>query len=613
MDRPLAHWTASFLWPYRVRVAGIALLSVVEIVLIATAPWTLKLIVDHILIADPLPTSLINLVPFLTALGTTQLLVLFAVVGLFLQIGGEAARMTHTQLQVDMGQRIVHDLRSSLLTHLQALPLKHHVTHSTSDSVYRLEADTYCVNDLVTGGVFPLALAGLNLAVMFSVLLQVDATLALMTLGVTPFLYLCLRYHTTTLSERAERVKIFEARLIERAYETLRAIAAIKSFSRESHEHARFEHASKQTIAARLTLTWKESLFSAAVTTVTLTGTALILVVGGMHVLNGSLQLGTLLVVIAYMAAVYDPISSIAHTIGSLQNALVSAERVRDILSLEPEIYEPPNAIIRRVSGHIRFENVTFTYDGHRRVLDGITFDARPGELVAIVGLTGAGKTTLVNLIPRLFDPISGHVLIDDVDVIHYSLQSLREQVALAPQAPVLFAGTIRDNIRFGRLEAQDAEVERAARASNIHSFIAMLPKGYDTVLGEDGATLSGGERQRLGIARAILKNAPILILDEPTSAVDSISEAAVFETLRKLRSDHTTLVIAHRLSTIRDATRIVVLHHGHITAQGTHNSLLNDCELYRQLWSHLSNGRSFDERTLFESNSTETPTKIIS
>ena len=499
-----------------------------------------------------------------------------------------------------MGQRVVHDLRSRLLAHLQALPLRHHLTHRTSDAVYRLDADTYCINDLVTGGALPIALAALHLGVMFAVVLTLDATLALLALAVAPFLYLCLRYHATTLSERAEQVKLLESGLVERAYETLRSIAAIKSFARERHEHGRFARTSRDTARARVRLTWQESLFSLAVTTVTLVGTAVILVMGGLRVVDETLTVGQLLVVIAYLARVYDPVAEIAHTVGNLQQAVVGAGRVRDILALEPEIADAPDAVdARGVAGHVRFEAVGFSYDGVRTVLDGVSLEARPGELIAIVGPTGAGKTTLAHLIPRLFEPTSGRVLIDGRDASLYRLRTLRERIALVPQDPLLFAGTIADNVRYGRLDASDAEVEQAARDAQIHTAISRLPDGYATPVAEAGATLSGGERQRLGIARALLKRAPILILDEPTSAVDTLAEAAVFDALRRLREDRTTFVIAHRLSTIRDATRILVLQDGRITAQGRHETLLSSSDLYRRMWERLASGGSLDDPDL--------------
>ncbi|MYD69973.1 MAG: ABC transporter ATP-binding protein [Acidobacteria bacterium] len=586
----LARWTASWLRPYRGRVGLILILSAGEIGLTALAPWALKLIVDSVLGGEPLPQQLAALLPGLAATGTVTLLVVFAASGLLLQVAAEVVRLTHTQLEVEMGQRVVHDLRTRLLDHLQALPLGHHLKHRTADAVYRLDADTYCINDLATGGLFPIALAGLHLAVMFGILIAIDPTLALLSLGVAPFLYLSLRYHATTLVERAEQVKTQESGLVERAYETLRSIAAVKAFARERHELRRYADAGRETMRARVRLTWQESLFSLAVTAITLAGTAVILVVGGLHVLDGTLTVGTLLVVIAYLAAVYDPVSAIAHTVGTLQEAVVSARRVRDLFALRPEVPEAPGAVdASAVSGAICFDGVGFSYDGDRQVLDDVTFAAHPGDLVAIVGPTGAGKTTLVHLIPRLFDPTAGRVLIDERNVADYRLRSLRERIALAPQDPVLFAGTIGANIRYGRLGASDADVEAAARSAQIHEFICSLPSGYETPVDEAGATLSGGERQRLGIARALVKQAPILILDEPASSLDAIAEAALFNAIRKGRKGRTTLVIAHRLATVRDATRILVLDGGRVAAAGTHDHLVATSPLYRRMWERFS------------------------
>ena len=593
----LLSWTLSFLRPYRERTLVIAVLSVLEIGLAALAPWPLKLIVDTVLGGAPVPRPVLIALPTAVTTSAASLLVAIVIAGLLIQLGSEIVRMIHTQLQVKMGQQVVYGLRATLLTHLQALPLRHHVLTRTANSVYRLDADAHCVDDLIIGGLFPLTLAALNLSVMFGVLVYVDLTLALLSLAVAPFLYLCLRYYAGTMTDRAERVKALEASLIERTFEILSSIIAVKSFTRERHELARYSRDGDQTMQARLTLTWQESLFSVTVTAITLAGTALILVVGGLHVLDGSLTVGSLLVVIAYLAAVYNPISEIARTTGLLQQAVVSARRVRQILAITPEILDAPDAFdASGIAGHVRFDRIGFSYDGSRTVLDDITFDARPGELVALVGLTGAGKTTVASLIPRFFEPQRGRVLVDDVEVSRYSLTSLREQIALVPQTPVLFGGTIADNIRYGRLEASDAEVEASARAAHADGFIRRLPQGYQTPVAEAGATLSGGERQRLGIARALLKNAPILILDEPTSAVDAISEAAVFDALRRLRPDHTILVIAHRLSTIRDATRILLLHEGQLVAQGTHQELLAASALYRRMCARLSVGRFLDE-----------------
>jgi ATP-binding cassette subfamily B protein/subfamily B ATP-binding cassette protein MsbA len=593
----LLSWTLSFLRPYRGRVIAIAVLAMLEIALTALAPWPLKIVVDNVLGQAPLPAPLARIADAVVGGNPVLLLFVVVVVGLLLQVFSEVVAMIHTQIQVNTGQRMVYTLRSTLLAHLQALPLRHHIQARTADGVYRLDSDAYCLSDLVLGGVFPLATALLKLTVMFVILLRLDTALALLSLSIAPFLYACLRYYSLRMTDRAERVKARESELIERAFEILSSIKAVKSFARERHELARFVRTGAATMDARLTLTWQESLFSVVVTTITLAGTALVLIVGGMHVMDGTLTVGALLVVIAYLAAVYNPLSSIAETIGSLQQAIVSARRVREILAMTPETPDAPDAAdASTISGHVHFERVTFAYDADHAVLNEVSCQAHPGEMVAVVGLTGAGKTTLVSLIPRFFDPTGGSVLVDGVDVSRYALRSLRERIALVPQEPVLFSGTIADNIRYGRLEASDADVEAAARAAHVHEFVQKLPKGYATPVAEAGATLSGGERQRLGIARALLKDAPILILDEPTSALDAISEEAVFSALRRLREGRTTIVIAHRLSTIRDATRILVLHDGRLIAQGTHDELLRSSELYGRMCARLSVGRSLDE-----------------
>jgi ABC-type multidrug transport system fused ATPase/permease subunit len=333
------------------------------------------------------------------------------------------------------------------------------------------------------------------------------------------------------------------------------------------------------------------------VSTITILGTALVVIVGGNFVMNGKLTIGQLTVVIYYLAAVYGPLSAIAHTTGQLQGALAGIKRVRAMFALVPETVDAPGAIdATDIKGDIRVEDVGFTYPNGTRVLHDITFAATPGEVIALVGLTGAGKTTLVSLIPRFYDPTLGRVTIDGVDVRQYRVRSLREKIAIVLQDPVLFQGTIADNLRYGRLDATDEEIEQAARAAHAHEFIARLPNGYQTEIAHAGGGLSGGERQRLSVARAILKNAPILILDEPTSSLDSISEEIVFAALRRLRAGRTTIVIAHRLSTVRDADRILVLDGGQIAAQGRHEELLKSSQLYRRMCARLSVGKSLDE-----------------
>ncbi len=460
-----------------------------------------------------------------------------------------------------------------------------------------MDVDAYAIENLVMSGLFPLATSIIALTVMFGVLLKMNVTIALLSLTVVPFMYFCLRFYTRTLVSREERVKEFEAKLMGRLYETFGAMKLVKSFAREPYELQRYATNGVKTMDARIAITWQQSLFSVVVSTITILGTGLVLVVGGVHVLRGRMTLGELTVVVSYLGAVYGPLSSIAHTTGQLQGALAGARRVRAMFALVPETVEAPDAIdASAIKGDIRFEDVGFSYPDGTSVLHDIDFSAKPGQLIALVGLTGAGKTTLVRLIPRFSEATKGRVLVDGVDVRDYRIRSLRERIAIVLQDPVLFSGTIADNLRYGRLDATSKDIEEAARAAHAHDFVSRLARKYETPVAEAGGGLSGGERQRLSVARAVLKNAPILILDEPTSSLDAISEEIVFAALRRLRAGRTTVVIAHRLSTVRDADRILVLDGGEIAAQGRHDELLKSSQLYRRMCARLSVGKSLDE-----------------
>jgi ATP-binding cassette subfamily B protein/subfamily B ATP-binding cassette protein MsbA len=596
-QRSLLGWTLGFLGPYRARVALLSVLLVVQIALGALQPWPLKLVIDYALDERPLPAWAATPLAALTGGSLATLLLVFVAAGVLLQIFNEVLTAYAVQLQVDTGQRMVYGLRRRLFAHLQALGLHHHTTTSTGDAVYRVDVDSYSIENLVMSGLLPLATAVGTLLVMFVILLRLDVTVALLSLSVVPFLFISLRYYASTLARQEERVKELESGLISRLYEAFSGIRLVKSFARESHEAARYAAAGDKTMEARIAVTWQQALFGLVVGTVTILGTALVLVVGGRHVMRGEMTVGDLTVVLAYLGAVYGPLSSIAHTTGQVQGAVAGARRVRAMLAMTPEEDHPADALAADgIRGHVRFEGVGFSYPDGTAVLHDITFEAHPGEMVALVGLTGAGKTTLVSLIPRFYNPTSGQVLIDGIDHRRYRLSSLRERIAIVLQDPILFSGTIADNLRYGRLDASEAEVEEAARAAHAHEFIVRLPKKYATEVAEAGAGLSGGERQRLNVARAILKDAPILILDEPTSSLDAISEEIVFAALRRLRAGRTTLVIAHRLSTVRDADRILVLDRGRIVAQGRHHELLQSSQLYRRMCARLSLGRSLDE-----------------
>jgi ATP-binding cassette subfamily B protein len=597
-QKPLLPWTLSFLRPYRGKVTLLAFLLGSEVVLGVLQPWPLAIVIDYVLTqVKAFPAWLQPSIAALTGDNRFVLLVVIVIGGVILQVVNQFVSAYGTQLQVDTGQRMVYDLRHRLFEHLTGLGLHHHITKSTADTVYRVDVDAYAIENLVMSGIFPLATSLISLALMFGLLLYKNVTVALLSLTVVPFLYFCLRYYMSTLVNREERVKELESKLLERLYETFGAMRLVKSFAREPHELERYRGAGEKAMNARIAITWQQSLFSLVVSTIIMLGTALVVIVGGRFVMRGTLSIGDLTIVISYLGAVYGPLSAIAHTTGQLQGAIAGAKRVRAMFALMPETVDDPDAIDAiNIRGDIRFDNVAFTYPDGTSVLHDIAFTAKPGEMVALVGLTGAGKTTLVSLIPRLYTATAGRVVLDGEDVRHYKVRSLREKIAIVLQEPVLFAGTIRDNLRYGRLDATDAEVEEAAKAAHAHDFIVRLPKQYDTEIAQAGGGLSGGERQRLSIARAIIKNAPILILDEPTSALDAISEEIVFAALRRLRTGRTTVVIAHRLSTVRDADCILVLDGGRIAAQGRHDELLERSELYRRMCARLTVGKSLDE-----------------
>jgi ABC-type multidrug transport system fused ATPase/permease subunit len=430
-----------------------------------------------------------------------------------------------------------------------------------------------------------LAESALTLLGMFWISYTMDWGLSLVALAVVPFLYYSVGYYATHIQGRLQRVRGLEAESLAVVHESFSMLRVIVAFGRERHEHRRFRKQTAQAVEERVKVTVRQTLFSLVVNMITAVGSAVVLGLGAYHVIQGKLTVGQLLVVIAYIAAVYKPLEAISNTIGALQDRFISLRNTFRLLDLEPDIRDRPNArALPKARGSIAFEDVCFSYTGRQHTLQNIAFTAQAGEVVGIVGPTGAGKSTLVSLLPRFYDPQRGRVLVDGQDIRDLTLQSLRAQISIVLQEPLLFSGTIAENIQYGRLEATREEIIEAAHAANAHDFIMRLPQQYDTVLGERGSAISGGERQRIAVARAFLKNAPILILDEPTSSVDSKTEAVILDALDRLMMGRTTFMIAHRLSTLRHANKILVLDEGRLVEKGTHQQLLELNGLYRQL-----------------------------
>jgi ABC-type multidrug transport system fused ATPase/permease subunit len=565
---------------------ALALASVVITLLTVLAalvqPWPLQVLVDNVLSEAALPGWLVRWSG--PSAARTLLLAVVVLAGLAVALMTNLLAVLENYVNTRMHQGLALDFRCDLFGHAQRLSLAYHDQRRTGNVIYMVNYQADAGARIVLT-ILPLAQSLLTLAGMFGITLRLDWQLALLASVVAPFLYMSVGYYARHIQPRIRDVKYMEGESLSIIHEAMSMLRVIVAFGREPHEHRRFREQGQQMAKARVNITVRQTIFSMIVNMLTATGMALVLALGAAHVLDGSLTTGQLLVVLAYIAAVYKPLETISYTVGSLQEQIVSLRVAFELLDTEPSIQDVPGAVaLKRAEGRVTFERVYFSYAGRDHTLRDIAFEARPGQVVAIVGPTGAGKTTLVSLIPRFYEATRGRVLLDGHDVRQITLRSLRQQISLVLQEPLLFRGTIADNIRYGRLDATPTEIVEAARAANAHDFIIALPKGYDAQVGERGVQLSGGERQRIAIARAFLKNAPILILDEPTSSIDSRTEAAILDALDQLMQGRTTFMIAHRLSTLRRADMILVMEHGRLVERGTREELLRRGGLFKQM-----------------------------
>lgn len=544
-------------------------------------PWPLAMLVDSVLGSHPPAAFLQGL---FDSSSKTQLVVYAVLAYFLLHVLLNALNVVNDYVNTTIDQYMTLDLRSELFEHCQRLSLAFHDQRRTGELMSRINYSAAAVGNVVMA-IPPIIESALTIVGMLVIAWFIDWQLALVSLVALPPIWYALGLYGSRIVPRLQRVQGLEWESLSIVHEAMSMLRVIVSFGRERHEFRRFRDQGRVAVRERVKLTVQQTAFSLGVSTATAAGTSIVLGFGAWKVLNGQLTVGDLLVLLSYIGSVYKPLEQISGTVGSLNDQLIQLKGSLDLLALEPEVKEAPDAMeIGRARGEVAFDHVDFAYQRRRSTLTDITFRVEPGQSVALVGPTGAGKTTLASLVVRLWDPRQGRVLIDGLDIRKLTLDSLREQISVVLQEPLLFSGTITENIQYGHLEADVDAIAEAARAANAHDFISALPEGYETQVGERGAQLSGGERQRICVARAFVRDAPILILDEPTSSIDSKTEGVILDALDRLMVGRTTFMIAHRLSTIRHADLILVLNHGRLVEHGTHEELLGQEGLYRQL-----------------------------
>lgn len=561
--------TAHALWPHRwlvgLGLAQVALLNALELL----KPWPLQLVIDSVLGGAPPRWPALGGLPRETLLG----LAAGGLVLIWLASGAMAVWNNYTTIST--GQALVDDLRGRLYAHLQHLSLSFHARAGVGDLLYRVTGDTYAIQTLAMNGIFPVVSAALLLGGMVVVMWSMNAVLTAVALTVAPLLLAGILLVNRRLDAAATDVRVKESAVYQIVQRSLSAIRVVQAFSAEGLEQRRFQAGSRASLRSSLRLYTLQTAYGAATGVLTASGTAAVLVVGSWQVWAGRLTVGELVVFVSYLASLYGPLNALVNTYGLVRGAIVGVRRVFEVLDRETPLRDGSAVPATPVRGAIALRGVDFTYPDGTAALHGIDLDIAAGERVAIVGPTGAGKSTLVSLIPRFADPTAGAVTLDGADLRGLRLSALRGAIGMVLQPAIVLPLSVHENIAYGRPQASRAEVEAAARLAQAHDFIARLPAGYDTVLGEQGATLSEGERQRLTIARAVLRQAPILILDEPTAALDVTTEAALMTALDALMADRTVIVIAHRLRTVMSADRIVVLERGRIVEQGAPGDLL--------------------------------------
>ena len=572
--------------PHRAMLALAFLAVLGEAVTDLLEPWPLKIVFDYVFGTKHLPSWMTGLLG--PTFGLTKVGILhFAIVAVIvIAVAGALSAYAEKYLTTSVGQWVMHDLRRVLYHHIQRLSLAYHDHKPTGDLISTVTADIDSIQDFISQALLGILVNVLTLVGMLLVMFYLNWRFTLIALSVTPFLFVVVYTYTRRIKQASRALRKKEGEVVSVVAEVLNSIRVVKAFAREDYEEARLAQQSLENVEIALRARSLKAKLAPVVQVIVAVGTCLVLWYGVNLVLTGQLTSGSLLVFLLYLGKMYKPMRDLSKMTDTMSKAAVGYERIHDVIETEDTVRNLPGAKkAPNFKGEIEFDHVSFAYDKGYPTLNDVNLRVEPGQLAALVGPTGAGKTTIASLIGRFYDPTKGVVKIDGNDVRSYKIKSLRRQMSFVLQETLLFRATVWQNIAYGRPEASREEILRAAELANADEFIRKMPQEYDTMVGEKGVTLSGGQRQRIAIARAIIRNAPILILDEPTSGLDAASEELVFEALGRLMSGRTTIVIAHRLATVRRADVIFVIENGTIAERGTHDKLLTTGGLYSQLY----------------------------
>lgn len=580
-------WAISLARPYRKMVVIILFAMILEAVIGLATPWPLKIIIDNVAGHHPLPHWLNWLNLIFPRENIKQLAVVAAISFIAITAVGAIADFLDNYYNEKVAQSVANDLRRKIYHHLQHLCLSYYDTHQTGKLLSTLTTDVSTIQDFASGTLLNILVDAITIFGMIGIMFYLDSDFTLVILAVAPFLLFFVARFKKSMKKATREVRKDQSNMLVILQQGLESIRAVNAFGREDFEEAKLQKISQETLNAALKARKVKSVVSPLVAVTVSFCTAFVLWRGADLILKGAMSVGALTVFLWYMNKFFSPVQNLAKMTSSIAQVTVALERIQAILKTDNIITEKPNAINPvNLSGKIDFEHVSFAYNNDFPIISDFNLTINPGERIGICGPTGSGKSTIVSLIARFYDATNGRILIDGIEITDFTLDGLRSQIGFVLQDTVLFYGSVRENIAYGRAEATDEEITEAAILANAHEFIEKMPHGYDTLVGERGVTLSGGQRQRIGIARAVVRNSPILILDEPTAALDTESEMIVMEALEKLMQGRTVIIIAHRLSTIRDADKIIVLDHGTICEQGSHEELLKKGEMYAELCS---------------------------